>query len=1053
MTDHAATQIESGQRPKSAKRSKSSFHAFPPPHVYRPDIDGLRTLAVVPVLLFHAYPERFPSGFIGVDIFFVISGFLISGILFKQNANGTFSYADFYSRRIRRIYPTLLIVLVVTWLLGCLYLLADKLKALVSTLLAGTLFGANLQVMLLERGYFDDDIKTNPLLHLWSLGVEEQFYIFWPFFASWITRASVPKAISMQVVAIAASFLTNVVLLHASSSNKYAFYFPLSRFWQMGVGGLLAYLDRHPAAILRKNSTSPPASAPSTSSLTRHALSVAGLGFVLLGFAFLDESSAFPGFWALLPTFGAAFLIAAGPQAWLNRRVLSCSPVIYVGKLSYALYLWHWPLLVFAKLRYPNAAHRPAIMSPLAMLALSALLSCISLHGIENAVRHSKSKFVIPGLLAGMLSCTFLAAAGIRDPVAFSLTQQDINHQLQLVESPVTNTTTDIPVTSRPTSSPAVISRTVNATGNGRPTADAITAAIGDWNPNQGFSVLPATDHLYGHADDRILNPGREESALLVVLGDSHAEMLKPRFLHLFQSTDKPFPTVVFKAPTAACPTWWSPEDLAAIQTARPHAVLIGLHWLRYFRPGGHNEATDIHNPPRCCDASYNDTCADQSVGDVGEILARFQTDVAALTGAGIPVYVTTVNLEGQAFDPLATDGVPLSRSIFRQTHATVVELVEAAIARANATMLDLSENQCWNDMCAVVDTASVPIMINEHLFRSSVAATYLSVLDVVVTAALANTAGTATAQPSIPKQREMFNTAKGLLLSPPTYAKIIQAVPDWDPDFGYSPTPQNTIYAPWHEEDYELNPGQPNVIMLWGDSHANMLKPRFLELFTQHTQRGGAPSGFPSIVAKTKWGRPMLSCFQPMYDNYVAMIKATKPKVLLHSLRWIAYLNPGLSDDAPLDTPEYCVTPHYEAKCMKHRPKDVTAWLKTYSADLAAIGAQGTAVFAATMNPEGYAFMPEHMLSGSDVVDVKSVDRAAFRKANQFLVESIERAIHDANVTMLDYSEHYCWNDVCEVLTRAGEPVMRDHDHFRRTYVRDYVNIVDQLVEAAMAK
>ncbi|KAF0714622.1 hypothetical protein As57867_003766, partial [Aphanomyces stellatus] len=123
LEDDVVALIKSGEGKvdKTVKRPKATSSA----HVYRPDIDGLRTLAVVPVLLFHAYPERFPSGFIGVDIFFVISGFLISGILFKQNANGTFSYADFYSRRIRRIYPTLLIVLVVTWLLGCLYLLAD----------------------------------------------------------------------------------------------------------------------------------------------------------------------------------------------------------------------------------------------------------------------------------------------------------------------------------------------------------------------------------------------------------------------------------------------------------------------------------------------------------------------------------------------------------------------------------------------------------------------------------------------------------------------------------------------------------------------------------------------------------------------------------------------------------------------------------------------------------------------------------------------------------------------------------------------------------------
>ncbi|KAF0717434.1 hypothetical protein As57867_002282, partial [Aphanomyces stellatus] len=189
------------------------------PIAYRADIDGLRALAVAAVVLFHAYPKTFSSGFIGVDVFFVISGFLISSILFKENAKGSFTYADFYSRRIRRIYPTLLVVLVTTWWLGCLYLLAPKLKAMASTMLAGTVFGANIQVMLLERGYFDDDIKTNPLLHLWSLGVEEQFYIFWPCFVSIVSRLSMRTAIVTQVVVLALSFGCNMFLLNISDSN------------------------------------------------------------------------------------------------------------------------------------------------------------------------------------------------------------------------------------------------------------------------------------------------------------------------------------------------------------------------------------------------------------------------------------------------------------------------------------------------------------------------------------------------------------------------------------------------------------------------------------------------------------------------------------------------------------------------------------------------------------------------------------------------------------------------------------------------------------------
>ncbi|KAF0775334.1 hypothetical protein AaE_000966, partial [Aphanomyces astaci] len=213
-----------------------------PPITYRADIDGLRTVAIVPVLLFHAYPERFSSGFVGVDVFFVISGYLISSILFKEMANGKFTYANFYARRVRRIFPTMLVVLTTTLWLGCLYLLADKLKALAATMLAGTLFGANLQLVSLERGYWDADIKENPLLHLWSLGVEEQFYFVWPCVVAYVVKQPAARALGVQLFLLVLSFIVNVALVDVDGSNKYAFYVPMARFWQMGVGSFLAYL-------------------------------------------------------------------------------------------------------------------------------------------------------------------------------------------------------------------------------------------------------------------------------------------------------------------------------------------------------------------------------------------------------------------------------------------------------------------------------------------------------------------------------------------------------------------------------------------------------------------------------------------------------------------------------------------------------------------------------------------------------------------------------------------------------------------------------------------
>ncbi|KAF0699643.1 hypothetical protein As57867_009749, partial [Aphanomyces stellatus] len=378
---------------------------------YRPDIDGLRTLAVVPVVVFHAYPTAFPGGFIGVDIFFVISGYLISGILLKEMTHDTFTYANFYSRRVRRIFPVLLLVLASTLWMGCLYLLASSLKALAATMLAGSLFCANLQILSLEKGYFDDDVKSNPLLHLWSLGVEEQFYIFWPFFVSLLAKLSFRKAIAAQLVVLTLSFSLNVSMLGYHGTNKVAFYFPLCRFWQMSMGGLLAYLANQPPV------------ASSTKAWLPSVQSYAGLLMVLLGFACIDESSVFPGFWALLPSCGASLLIAAGPSAPFNAYILSSSPMVFLGKISYALYLWHWPLLVFANTRFPNT--RPFYMQPFVMLLVAMALS-LNFTGFENRVRRLRSKFVVPSLTLAMLVVIVLSYNVYSHPSSFSMTELDL---------------------------------------------------------------------------------------------------------------------------------------------------------------------------------------------------------------------------------------------------------------------------------------------------------------------------------------------------------------------------------------------------------------------------------------------------------------------------------------------------------------------------------------------------------------------------------------------------------------------------------------------------
>ena len=271
---------------------------------YRPDIDGLRAIAVLLVVGFHAFGIQ--AGFIGVDIFFVISGFLISSILFSDFQNHSLSIIDFYRRRIRRIFPALLTVLLFCFGLGWFTLLADEFAALNKHIAAGLAFVSNL-VLLGESGYFDSASNTKILLHLWSLGIEEQFYIFWPLLLILFCRLKL-KIGALLFTLLAASFLLNVALIYSYPTAT--FYLPVTRVWELLIGSVLAYrsvLQNRPLVLWGSANLS------------------AWLGFILLILAniFINDRSAFPGWWALLPTLSAALLLSAGPSTWFNQHVLS----------------------------------------------------------------------------------------------------------------------------------------------------------------------------------------------------------------------------------------------------------------------------------------------------------------------------------------------------------------------------------------------------------------------------------------------------------------------------------------------------------------------------------------------------------------------------------------------------------------------------------------------------------------------------------------------------------------------------------------------------------
>jgi len=328
---------------------------------YRADIDGLRGVAILMVLVFHAF--YIPGGFIGVDVFFVISGFLISSIIFSELKKGTFSYIGFYIRRINRIFPALIVVLLTCLGIGWFLLLPNEYLSLGKHVAAGAGFLSNI-ALYREIGYFDVLKDHKPLLHLWSLGIEEQFYLIIPLLLALLWKKSRNLGIYLLAICVA-SFGLNIWLTHQSSTA--AFYLPFTRFWELTLGIVLAW--------------------SSSDSKIQNSAGWLGIGALVASMILINEQRTFPGWWALLPTVGTLLLIWAGQQSWINRNILSHPILVSIGLISYPLYLWHWPLLSFARIT--------GIESPLVnaeLVALSFILAWLTYRYIEMPIRFGQKK-------------------------------------------------------------------------------------------------------------------------------------------------------------------------------------------------------------------------------------------------------------------------------------------------------------------------------------------------------------------------------------------------------------------------------------------------------------------------------------------------------------------------------------------------------------------------------------------------------------------------------------------------------------------------------------
>lgn len=399
-------------------------------HNYRSDIDGLRAIACLAVVLYHAFPDRLHGGFVGVDIFFVISGFLISSIIYRNLFNsetpGKVNIVDFYIRRVRRIFPALIAVLITTLVLGWFVLLPDEYKLLGKHAFGGSVYINNFMLFNESGDYFNAASNAKPLLHLWSLGVEEQFYLIFPIFLYVLYKTNLNFILCLTLFTVG-SFCLNKYNINTNQQTS-AFYLPWCRFWELSIGAILAYtVNYHSDFVLKAKSVLTDNIIASHASkiifrksnddlrqnLINNAISLAGIVIIIFGIIAVKNDSTFPGTKALIPVFGSLMIIGAGKTAVINKYLLSNPVMVFIGLISYPLYLWHWPLLSMA---YICADQQPTSWIRICAVLIAVILSVLTYFFIEPPLRYGK----YPKVKATGLFFTLFMIGGIGFTIFFT---------------------------------------------------------------------------------------------------------------------------------------------------------------------------------------------------------------------------------------------------------------------------------------------------------------------------------------------------------------------------------------------------------------------------------------------------------------------------------------------------------------------------------------------------------------------------------------------------------------------------------------------------------
>jgi len=654
---------------------------------YRPDIDGLRAIAVISVVLFHAFPDSvFKSGFVGVDVFFVISGFLISTIIFKgmnermsgRGEGKPFSFIDFYSRRVRRIFPSLIFCLLTFLVLGWFVLLPDEYSLFGKHTLGASAYVSNLLLWSEAGDYFQTASQMKPLLHLWSLGIEEQFYLIWPL-VLFIAYKLNFNIFTLALVGALASFGFE---LHSVKGNPTAaFYSPFLRFWELMAGSILAWLRLYRGEMFRgiAESAGPYLSAvllrdSSKADFVRlcgNILSVIGLALILTAVFTLDSKD-FPGYKALFPVMGAVLMIAAGKDAFLNRYLLSNRVMVWFGLISYPLYIWHWPFLSFA---WIVGGEMPELKVRIGCVVLAVVMSAVTYYFVEPRLRW--------GRFGGYKAAGLLSVMAVIGATGYSV----MNHD----------------------------GYTARMNDPEQSVIDAVNKRLDDDN-SRCLKLFPDWKTLSDGNQCRLQrSPGENTVALI---GDSHSNHL---YMGLISQTRENEGIAVFPA-SGAVPL----IGLHSMPKTRPntdHLISEGFSYIL-----SHNNIRKVvlsHHPW----VSWHDVVDNQNPGnhDFNSILhGGFERTYAALTRAGKEIYVVLDNppyyerwskcraaaVSRPAVIPEFLSSKNAKVCSLRQSEREDREKIEnwsriaheTAIGYQNIHFIDLAEVFCKKGTCSMLD-------------------------------------------------------------------------------------------------------------------------------------------------------------------------------------------------------------------------------------------------------------------------------------------------------------------------------------------------------------